>query len=221
MIEFAREVLDLGVFVGVGVVRNVTVRKSRNKIINLMKETIVRIKDRYKLETLKDEPVIKAYRRFFWRIGIDPTKIRPSSEALLRRVLRGKNIPLINNVVDLGNIVSLETLISIGIYDIDNIEGKLLFRLSSEGEVFKPIGSSIEKLRKGIPVLADEKKILYLYPHRDSVDTMVTEKTRNVLVISAGVPGISKERVFNAVSRTCNLLSKHANGNIAYLSILP
>lgn len=79
----------------------------------------------------------------------------------------------------------------------------------------------MEKLKKGVPVLADEKKILHLYLHRDSVDAMVTEKTRNVLVISAGVPGISKGRVFNAVSRTCNLLSKYANGNIAYLSILP
>lgn len=135
MIEFAREILDLGVFVGVGVVRNITTRKSGDKTISLMKKAAVRIKDKYKLEILKDEPVIKAYRKFFWQIGIDPTKIRPSSEALLRRVLRGKSIPLINDIVDIGNIVSLETLISIGIYDIDNVEGKLLFRLSSEGEV--------------------------------------------------------------------------------------
>ena len=40
----------------------------------------MRVKDKYKLETLKDEPIIKAYRKFFWRIGIDPTKVRPSSE---------------------------------------------------------------------------------------------------------------------------------------------
>ena len=115
----------------------------------------------------------------------------------------------------------METLVSIGIYDVDKIKGKLHFRLSLEGEVFKPIGGSVEKLKKGVPVLADGEKILHLYPHRDSVDTMVTGKTRHVLVISAGIPGIPREKVFYAASKTCNLLEKYANGNVVYLSVLP
>lgn len=187
----------------------------------LVKQICDMVKGKYNLETLRENPIIKAYRRFFWKISIDPTKTRPSSEALIRRVLRGKNIPSINNVVDVGNAVSMESLISIGIYDIDKIKGKMTFRLSFEGEIFKPIGGHVEVLKEGIPVLADEEKILHLYPHRDSIDTMVTENTKNVLVISAGVPGISKERVCYAVKRTCELLSKYADGCVKVLNILP
>ena len=50
----------------------------------------------YSLDGLKDEENIRAYRDFFWKLGIDPTKIRPAAEALIRRILGGKEIPRIN-----------------------------------------------------------------------------------------------------------------------------
>ncbi|MCD6591402.1 MAG: hypothetical protein J7K78_00090, partial [Thaumarchaeota archaeon] len=62
-------------------------------------EVYERIRSRFRLEDLKDEPLIRAYRDFFWRIGIDPTKIRPASEALIRRILSGKGLPRINTLV--------------------------------------------------------------------------------------------------------------------------
>src|SRR5207247_10926710 len=51
------------------------------------------------LETLKDEARLRAYRDFFWRVGVDPTKVRPAAEALLRRVIQGKHFPRINELV--------------------------------------------------------------------------------------------------------------------------
>src|SRR3979409_2153884 len=63
----------------------------------------------YAVETLKDEPNLRAYRDFFWRVGVDPTKVRPAAEALLRRVIQGKPFPRINALVDAYNLASAET----------------------------------------------------------------------------------------------------------------
>lgn len=219
-IRLLDDVKRLGIFVAYSVVKNVVVRKSSSDVKALLERVVKEVKQKYNIETLKDHPIIRAYRDFFWRIDVDPTKVRPSSEALVRRVLRNKPIPLINNVVDLGNIASLETLISIGIYDLDNVRGNLMFRLTRNGEVFMPIGGKTETLRKSIPVLSDFEKILHLYPHRDSVFTMITESTRNVLVLAAGVPGISLDLVQKAAEKTSNYLEKYANGSLELLKIL-
>lgn len=85
-------------------------------------------------EGLKDHPVVRAFRDFYWRIGIDPTKTRPASEALARRLLGGQGIPKINSLVDAGNLASVETMIPIGVYDFDKVMGGLTLRFAREGE---------------------------------------------------------------------------------------
>ena len=65
-----------------------------------IEERVTGYRRTYALETLKDEPRLRAYRDFFWRVGVDPTKVRPAAEALLRRVIQGKPFPRINALVD-------------------------------------------------------------------------------------------------------------------------
>ncbi len=166
------------------------------------------LKSRYDLTSLKDDPVVKAYRKFFWRVGIDPTKTRPASEALVRRVLRGREFPRINPVVDAGNIASAYTMVPIGLYDLGRASPPLKLCLSEGGEIFKPLGGRDEVLREGVPVLKDsEGRVLHIYPHRDSRETCVTDSTREVLIVGAGVPGVSKALVVRAVERVAELLS--------------
>ncbi len=61
------------------------------------------------LEGLKDEPIFRTYRDFFWTMGVDPTKVRPAAEALIRRILVGRSMPRINTVVDAYNLASMTT----------------------------------------------------------------------------------------------------------------
>jgi len=121
-------------------------------------------------------------------------------------------MPLINNVVDAGNFASLETLVPIGLYDIDKVKGMLRLRVSREGEVFDPIGGSREILSEGLPVLADEEKIIHLYPHRDSKHTMIRVSTKNVLVVACGVPKVPSSLVKEAASKTINYILRFAGG---------
>ena len=165
------------------------------------------LRGRYSLDALKDDPLVRAYRDFYWRIGVDPTKTRPSSEALVRRALRGR-WPRINPVVDAGNIASARFMVPIGLYDMDRFVPPLELRLSRGGEVFRPIGGEPEELPEGLPVLVDaEGRVLHLYPHRDSVETMVRPETSRVLVLAAGVPGVPAEKLVAAVREVLRLLS--------------
>ncbi len=164
------------------------------------------VKARYTLESLKNDPVVRAYRDFYWRIGIDPTKTRPSSEALVRRALRGR-FPRISPVVDAGNIASARTLVPIGLYDTRYYSPPLRLALTRGGELFEPIGGKPEELGPGVPVLLDAwGRVLHVYPHRDSMRTMIRSDTRKVLVLGAGVPGVSRGLVVRAVEEVARLL---------------
>ena len=145
-------------------------------------------------EELLSNPNISAFRKLYWRVGIDPTKVRPSHEALARRILRGRRIPLINNVVDIGNMLSLSRLIPIGLYDLDKIVGPLSIVPSSGRETFKPIGGEEYKVNPGVPILVDANgTVIHIYGHRDSDYSKVTESTKRVLAIVYGVDPVSPD----------------------------
>lgn len=207
------KVRTMGIHIAYSVVYHVVVEKDRVDVREYAKQLVEKLLSEYSIERLKEHPIIRAYRDFYWRLGIDPTKTRPSSEALLRRVLRTKTMPLINNVVDAGNFASLETLVPIGLYDVDKIKGMLKLRLSREGEIFDPIGGNREILAEGLPVLADEEKIIHLYPYRDSRHTMIRTSTKNVLVVACGVPNVPSSLVKEAASKTINYILRFAGGS--------
>ncbi len=214
MIDITPKVLSLGVRIVYAIIKDVSISKGSLDIEEHLSEVMSEIKEKYELESLKENPIIRAYRDFFWRIGIDPTKTRPSSEALIRRILRGKPIPRINNVVDSGNIASITTLVPIGLYDAERIEGSLSLRTAKKGEKFEPIGSKEEKLTGKELVLADEKKVIHLYPHRDSERTKIDGKTKIVLVVACGVPKVDSNLLMKATRLTLELIAKFAGGKV-------
>ncbi len=205
LLEVDRSLHPLGVFAAYTVV---WAREPRPASFEGEVEELVRyVGSRYTLESVKEDPVFRAYRDFFWRVGIDPTKTRPSSEALVRRCLRG-SFPRVNTVVDAGNIASAYTGVPIGLYDMDRATLPYALTLSRGGEVFNPLGGRPETLPRGIPVLVDGRgTVMHLYPHRDCVETAIRDDTREVFVLGAGVPGVKETRVVEAVRRVYELLS--------------
>jgi len=178
------------------------------RLEELAASVVERVRRRYPdPSALTRSPIVQAYRRFYWRIGIDPTKTRPSGEALARRIIRRGALPRISPIVDAGNIVSAETLVPIGIYDIDHADPPFRIRLSRGGEVFHPIGGRERVLGAGVPILVDSAgRVMHIYPYRDSVETMVRPSTRRVMVVAAGVPGVPEELVREAASRVLRIL---------------
>jgi DNA/RNA-binding domain of Phe-tRNA-synthetase-like protein len=120
-------------------------------------------------------------RSLYCRIGIDPTKNRPSSEALLRRVLKGNPLYQVNSIVDTCNFCSLKFLLSLGLYDVDKIKGRIKLRLGKEGEGYEGIRKEYVNVLGRFTLVDDFGP--FGNPSADSARTMITEKTNNVLFV--------------------------------------
>jgi DNA/RNA-binding domain of Phe-tRNA-synthetase-like protein len=151
------------------------------------------------LEGIKDNRIVRAYRDFYWKVGIDPTKTRPAGEALARRIIGGKILPTINTFVDSYNLASAQTFIAIGAFDLNKVhEASLLMRRASKGERFLGIGMEREIELSGAEIVIEDRvanDLIAVYPYRDSDASKVTEDSKDVLLMMCGVPGITEEEL--------------------------
>ncbi|MHA1268257.1 MAG: B3/B4 domain-containing protein [Candidatus Helarchaeota archaeon] len=189
----------------------------KNPIDDLRLEIFNEIRLKFSLETLKDEHLIRVNRDFFWKIKIDPTKKRPSSEALIRRILTGKEIPKINILVDIYNLISIRNQIAIAGFDKDKLYGNIKMRFSEKNEEFLGIGMKKPLILTGTEIiLVDEKNILAIYPYRDANHSKLTNSTKNMLLLTCGVPGFPKDNIIKATSDLFNTFKKYLGGNGKY-----
>jgi DNA/RNA-binding domain of Phe-tRNA-synthetase-like protein len=124
---------------------------------------------------------VAAVRTMYKRVGIDPTKRRPSSEALLRRVRKGDPLPRINSMVDVCNWCSLEFQLPYGLYDAAHIEGDVVLRIGTEGESYQGIRK--DDVHVGGRITLADSRGPFGNPTSDSARTMVTPATTQVLVV--------------------------------------
>lgn len=206
--------------IGIGIINKVHVEKE-NQPIKALKEVVYEeVKAKYKIETLKDNETVRAYRDFYWKLDIDPTKTRPSGEALLRRVLHGDELPTISTVVDAYNLASMKTIVPISGFDKEKLNLPFVIRFAENGEAFTGIGMTKPLALTGnMLVLADQKQVLCIYPYRDSDFTKITEKTRNVLMVAYGAPGISEWQLKEAVETTLSYIRQVAGGEIEMIKV--
>ena len=125
-----------------------------------------------KSEQISTVPQIAAMRQAYKTLGKDPSRYRGSAEALLRRVLSGKGLYQINSVVDINNLVSLESLNPAGTYDLEKITPPIELRIGAAGESYKGIGKDLINI-ESLPVFADAEGP-FGSPTSDSERAMVT-----------------------------------------------
>ncbi|MEQ1760375.1 MAG: phenylalanine--tRNA ligase beta subunit-related protein [Vicinamibacterales bacterium] len=144
---------------------------------------------------------VASVRTMYKRVGIDPTRTRPSSEALLRRVRKGDSFPRINTMVDVCNWCSLEFQLPYGLYDAARITGDTVtMRIGAEGESYPGIRKD-EVHVAGRIALADDVGP-FGNPTSDSARTMVTVATTRALVIVFGPPDLGSARLRQVVDLT-------------------
>lgn len=194
------EVAKMGVYVTVITCQGLQVEESRPDVVADLRRVSRELTERYDLTSLKEHPIVNAYRKFMWTVGIDPTKVRPSGEALVRRTLRKGILPQVNSVVDACNMASSLTLVPISVFDLERISLPIYLRRALPGELFVDFGGRRKTLTgKEVVVTDGRNKILHLLLYRDSNVAPVTKESRNVLIIGYGVPGVPRHRVRTAV----------------------
>ena len=197
----------------------------REEIERERREVEEEIRRTYNLHTLKDEPLLRIQRDFFWRMGVDPTKVRPASEALIRRILAGSGLPSISPVVDACNIASVKTLITFSAFDLERLskENEILHlkvRFASEREEVTLIGNRKRRLTGRELVLADAEKVLCVYVHGDVEATKVREGTKNVLLVAYGVPKLPLKDLEQGLAAASEYVRRFAGGEEVFLSLI-
>jgi DNA/RNA-binding domain of Phe-tRNA-synthetase-like protein len=161
-----------------------------------------------KPEQINTVPQIAAMRQAYKALGKDPSRYRGSAEALLRRVLSGKGLYQINSVVDINNLVSLESLNPAGTYDLEKITAPIELRIGAAGESYKGIGKDLINI-ESLPVFADDEGP-FGSPTSDSERAMVTLQTQKVLMVVFSFTG--PQGLEQWVSRASELLRRYCGG---------
>jgi DNA/RNA-binding domain of Phe-tRNA-synthetase-like protein len=159
----------------------VEARASAETLIEVMKAREAEIQKLPYPRGVLASPQVEATRSAYKALGKDPARYRGSAEALLRRIVAGRGLPQINAVVDVINLVSVESRLPVGLYDLAHVQGDIVFRRGRAGETYKGIGKFDLNL-EGLPVFCDS-----VGPHgsptSDSERTMVTAETTQVLAV--------------------------------------
>ncbi|MGA2510702.1 MAG: phenylalanine--tRNA ligase beta subunit-related protein [Candidatus Acidiferrales bacterium] len=177
-------------------------------LARLMGEVCERKRREFTVESLAESDATRTVRAMFRAWSVDPSKYRPSSEALLRRVVQGKGLYRVSNAVDIGNLGSIETAWPFGCYDRARIHPPVAFREGALGESYEGIGKRTWHLADR-PVLADAEGP-FGSPISDSTRSMITESARDVLVViyaPAAAPDASLE---HAMARLAERLAQFA-----------
>ncbi len=148
-------------------------------------------------------PARELYRAF----GLDPTRTRPSSEALLRRVARGKPLPRISAPVDLCNLLSLRFLLPLGLYDVAAIQGEVVLRHGTEGESYEGIRKDAVHVG-GRPVLADAAGP-FGNPTSDSLRTSIHPDTTSLWLVIFAPRGFPPGELEQHVEYACRAMERH------------
>ncbi len=196
---------------GVVVARNVKNGSSSPELIQLLRKAEKSLRSCMNLENLTDENWIKNWREAYRAFGAKPSEYRCSIEAMTRRVLHGDNLPSINTLVDIGNIISLRHLLPTGSHAIDHLTGDLELRLATGTEDFLAFGSTEhEHPLPGEVVFCEGETVLCRrWTWRQAQHSLTLPETTAVEFNIDGLAPATREQVQTAAEDLTTLLKKH------------
>lgn len=178
---------------------------------NEIETCLARYRQTLTTESLKHNAAIEATRRAYRAFGKDPSRYRPSSEALVRRALQGKPLYRVNTLVDLGNLASMESGYSIGVFDADKIVGPTIeLGIGRAGEPYEGIGRGPVNIEH-LPVYRDAKGGIGS-PTSDNERTKVELSTRTTQIVVNGYDG-NEQQVLETLRLLERLLTEYACGS--------
>ena len=198
-------------FVGACVDATVVNTSYNDELWNEIETLCNKFRNELTTESLKEIESIAATRRIYRVCGKDPSRYRPASEALIRRVLQGKELYQLNTLVDLVNLASIAYGYSIGGFDADKFEGDTLtLGIGREGEPYEGIGRGTINIQ-GLPVYRDAKGGVGT-PTSDNERTKITDDTSHLVVLINGYDG-NEQRVRGNAEYIQALLRKYCQSD--------
>lgn len=164
---------------------------------------------------LSQIPSLAAWRGAFRGFGLDPTQYRSAAEALLRRLTKKGDIPSINTLVDLGNLVSIRYALPVAIFDTRALQGAITVRFASGSERFTPLGeTAAEHPEPGEVIFADERDLVIArrWCWRQSEESAAQPETTNALITVEAHHAQGRADIQAALADLLALLEQYAGG---------
>ncbi len=197
---------------GVMSIGGVSVREQDTALAARVEAECASLRARFGGGKSSEVPGTEDARTLYKALGIDPTKTRPSNEALLRRALKGEPLYRINTLVDALNLASLREQLPFGLYDLERIALPVTLRTGAKGEAYEGIRKGPVQV-EGRPVLADAQGA-FGNPTSDSLRTCITLATRRCLVVAYAPAGCSASRLEGVLDRTAAALIEACGGTL-------
>ncbi|MBN1681703.1 MAG: hypothetical protein JW966_15590 [Anaerolineae bacterium] len=181
--------------------------------------TLARIGD----TPLSQLPSITAWRRAFTAFGVRPTQYRSAVEALLRRLTKKGDIPNLNTLVDIGNLVSIRYAVPVAVFDLRTTTGAVTVGLADGGERFTPLGvDEVEHPEPGEVIFVDEDRLVSArrWCCRQSAQSAANESTTDVLITIEGLHDTAAQDVQAAMHDLLDLLAQYGGGTIQQTALL-
>lgn len=201
------------------IARGVKIEKTVSGLEEVKRKVFNELKAKYGTVPMNEISEIEIYREFYKVMGIDPSKLRPPTEYLLRRALDGR-FPTVNNLVDSCLLATIQNWIVVGVYDLDSVKGEPKVTLASKIEKFETIDGKQVMPAVGEVLLRDSVKVISGYTAGDAKASMVTPKTKNALMIAWNAPGIGKSKVEKALETISGYVKSFCQGKIEESKVL-
>lgn len=191
---------------------------SPEDLVALLREAEESISDRINKEEIASHPYIASWREAFRSFGAKPAKFRPSIEAMVRRALNNNQLPSINALVDIGNIVSLRHLVPVGGHAIDEVTQNIMLCKATGNEEFTAFGSDeVEHPKEGEIIFKEGNTVLTRrWTWRQANHTLTLPSTTAIEFNIDGLPPVSMAEVDSICRETMELIEKYCGGRLRY-----
>jgi DNA/RNA-binding domain of Phe-tRNA-synthetase-like protein len=203
--------INIGVLRGEGL----KITKTKPELDTFKLEALRAGMNRIGSDPISQHPYIASWRNLYRSFGTKAADFHSSTEALVRRAIKTQQLPQINTAVDTYNAVSIKHLVPMGGFDTDHVVGDISLRFSSGNEAFTGLGSDErEYTYPGEVVYTDAERILTRrWNYRDCVETMITEKTVNLVMFIDGSPETPRVEVDEALKELLSRLQQYCGGS--------
>ena len=209
------ECAELGLLVGVMILRGVAIGDSPADLRGSIQSSAEEVRGRFSgVAAIRETPEVKAFRRIYQAVGVNPNRHPPACQRLLEMAWRRGDLPRINTLVDLYNMVSIRCLLSLGAHDLGRVTLPIRLGIAARDESFTPLGSfGGEDVRRGEFAYVDARhRVLCRLDLVQADVSKITPETSDAILIVEGTRAHDRQIFEKASEALLRLTSDHCGG---------
>ena len=206
-----REVLDLGLKVIGITITNLDNKTKTKEFINFKNKAYKALEEKYTNFDIETDLILRGFNELHKKVGIKRKKNTPVCETILKKFLKGEDIYAQNKLTELCNIVMLDSRLSIGMYDMDKIDGNVVLQKANSNLKISVNGED-RLINPGEYIYNDDKEVIYRLEVNQNSKTFVSEETQNIFITVEGNEATSAEYLMEVTSEIIDLVTSYCGG---------